>query len=416
MTTQSHIEVALPAIERNIGVVREAIRKGGGRSSLCAVLKADGYGLGAARISKRLKIAGADMIAVYTPDQAAELVDAAVDLPILVLMPVDTIDRRHTLFRQVMQGRIHFAIHSEDGFHALAELADRQGITLRVHMEVDTGMRRAGVRIEDAKALLTKIIGHPRFELAGLSTHFCSADCDAALTDAQAAAFARWLESVKPLIPPACLIHQASTFPLFRRPDLCATMVRVGLATLGFAGEEFTDRDSIALRDLAGSLRPCVRWLSRIVHSTTVRPGESVGYRATWRAARHTRLGVVPVGYADGYPLALSNTARAGIVGPANERAFVPIVGRISMDQLTVDLTDVPESWLAGGGTVELIGNDRSAPNHLPTLAKQAGTITHEFLCGLSQRVERRYVAIEPVLSTEAIRVRGGELSGAAAS
>ncbi len=411
MTSPSHIEIDLPAIERNVGVVRRAASMGvsdpeppagpaapAKHPAICAVLKADAYALGAPRIAKRLKIAGVKMLAVYTPAQARDLVEAAVDLPILVLMPIDDLDRSHSLYRAVSSGQVHFAVHSEEGRRALAEIADRQGVTIPVHLEVDTGMARAGVRLDEAGEVLSRIASHKRLKLTGLHTHFAAADTDASLTQLQGDRFASWLRANASLIPPGCVVHQANSFALFRRPGLSAQMVRVGLALMGYACEELQGADDSPVHDLAGELTPAVRWLAPIVHTARLAVGATVGYGATWAASRPTRIASVPVGYADGYPLALSNKARVGVVGPDGARAFVPLIGRVSMDQVTIDITDVPESWLDGRTTkVELIGADPTAPTHLPVLARAAGTITHELLCRLSPRLERRYIAVQSV-------------------
>jgi alanine racemase len=124
----------------------------------------------------------------------------------------------------------------------------------------------------------------------------------------------------------------------------------------------------------------------------SVDPGWSVGYGCTWRAQRPTRLALLPVGYADGYPIALSNKGAVGIAMGDGRVALAPVVGRVSMDQMVVDVTDLPETLVAAGTEVELIGRHRGSPNGLAELAKAAGTIPHQLLTGLSARLPRRYV------------------------
>jgi len=388
----SRIEVDLSKIEHNVGVIRRLLARGREDQrvpGLCAVLKADGYGLGSARVARKLAALGVEMIAVYTPDQARTLVEAAITVPILVLMPVRDLERNDPLYRAASRGRLHLAIHDTANLQAVAEIADRQGLTLPVHVEVDTGMSRGGVAPADAKVLLEKIDKHARLRLAGVFTHFASADVDDAQTRAQHERFAHWLDDVKALIPHDCIIHQANTFAMFRGSTLHRDMVRVGLALLGYGSEEFVG--SFELQRDAEQLRGCMRWMSTITHLKTIEAGTPVGYGATWTAKRKTRVALVPVGYADGYPLAASNKATVRIETPEGEWLSAPMIGRVSMDQVTVDVTDLPGDLVAIGTNVEVVGSTPGEGNYLPTLAREAGTITHELLCRLSHRVARVY-------------------------
>lgn len=394
MTFTSRLEVDLSAVEYNVGVVRRIV---GPAVGLCAVLKADGYGLGAVRLGRRLAIAGVDMAAVYTTDQARALLDAPLpsDVPVLILMPVRELDRADPIYRSLLTGQVHLTLHDRASYEAVAEIAKSQGLTIPVHVEVDTGMSRGGASPAEALEIIHLAAANPRLRIAGVFTHCASADSDPVQTGRQAAAFDALLERAGGLLPDDCLIHQASTFGVFRAKRLHRRMVRVGLALLGYAGEEYADPDHVEMLEQSADLRPCVRWVSRIVQTKWIETGTPVGYGGTWRAKRRTRLGLIPVGYADGYSRALSNRARVGVELAGGVKAYVPQVGTVSMDQITVDLTDLPETGLDVGAWVELVGNDRTAPNHLPALAKAAGTITHDLLCRIGPRVARHYVAVE---------------------
>jgi len=394
VTFTSRIEVDLSAVEHNVGVVRRAVGAGVG---ICAVLKADGYGLGGVRLAKRLAIAGIEMAAVYTPEQARALLDASLPgtIPIHVLMPVRELERADPLYRALLAGQVHLTLHDADTFRAVSEIAQSLGLTIPVQVEVDTGMSRGGACPSEAPALIARAAEHPRLKLAGVFTHCAAADSDPAQTARQAAAFDDVLQRAGSAISPECMVHQASTYGCFRAASLHRRMVRVGLALLGYGGEEFADPAGVELIEYTRNLVPVVRWVSKIVQTKWIEPGSPVGYGCTWRAKRRTRLGLVPVGYADGYPRALSNKARVGVELADGVKAFVPQVGTVSMDQITIDLTDLPEQGLGVGCWVELVGKDRAAPNHLPELAKQAGTITHELLCRFGPRVPRHYIAVE---------------------
>ncbi len=404
MPPTSRIEVDLAAIEHNVRVVRSVLERSADRNlgtapapgtpGICAVLKADAYGCGSARVAKRLSLAGVEMFAVYTPEQARALVEAHISQPILLLMPVREMDRNDPLYRSAARDRLHFTVHDRDGLASLIAVADGFGMTIPVHLEVDTGMSRGGAPPDEAAALAVRISEHPRLRLAGVYTHFSAADTDTNFTKQQHDTFSAWLKRVGPALPADCLIHEANTFGTFRAGANHRGMVRVGLALLGMAGEEFGGGEFEFAAD-AEKLAPAVRWVSHVAHLKWIAPGTPVGYGSTWRAQRKTRIALIPVGYADGYPLALSNKGVVAIELPGGIRAYVPVVGRVSMDQITADVTDIPEDQITLGSCVEVVGNDRTAANHLPTLAKEAGTITHELLCRFSARLPRSYIAVE---------------------
>lgn len=409
MKETSRIEVDLAAVAWNVSVIREALGgRGpagagavGPRPAICAVIKSDAYGMGGARVARRLAMEGVDLLAVYTAEQARELV-SAVTTPILLLMPIGEMDRNDQLYRAASHGRIHLAVHGLDHLRRVMEIADALGIVLPLHVEVDTGMSRGGVSHEEGLEVVERIARHPRTRLAGVYTHYACADTDAAAIDEQSARFDAWLAAAGPSIPPGCWVHAANTFALFRSRGHHRSMVRVGLALLGYGSEELAGGPA-DLAEAAERLQPAVRWVSRVVHVKPIDPGTAVGYGSTWRASRPTRVGLVPVGYADGYPLALSSRSSVGVRLLDGSVRYAPVIGRVSMDQLTIDLTDLPAAEAREGMEVEVIGADRTAPTHLPTLAQQAGTISHELLCRLSHRVKRAYIALPEARATPAM-------------
>lgn len=472
----SRIEIDLSAVDRNLGVVRTVTgasgaggnSNGGGRAAVCAVLKQDGYGLGAARLARRLVGAGVEMIAVYTLDEARAIADAVGGTPILVLMPVPGIDRMDPVYRHVTNGRIHLTLHGEDQLRQLAEMTARIGTTLPVHVQVDTGLSRGGSMPAEAHALVRRLVATPRMKLAGLMTHFASPCCDAEFTREQARLFRDFVEGLKPVLkaavaaasgaggkagaavvaPHDLMLHAANSCAMFRARTYHGTMVRIGQALLGYALEDVPAGERFEFATAAARLEPAARWTSTVVHVSEIPAGWPVGYGGTWRApwradGRKTRIALVPVGYADGYPRSLGGKPGGGpgwvgFTGRAWERrsggepdeglrsprptgaesapggatpeslptVYAPVVGRVSMDQITVDVTDVPDAYLqgvgrldaspAGGGAgagpeVELFGRERGAPNFISTLASAAGSITHELLTRIGARVERVY-------------------------
>lgn len=407
----SRLEVNLSAIEHNIGVLRRVLDShapipggaagaggsgggdggGAGGAMLCAVLKADAYGLGARRLARRLD-GRAGMIAVYSLEQARQLVEGGIGTTILVLMPVYGLDRRDPLYGAAVRGQLHLSVHDNATLDSLIDVANGMGLRLPVHLEVDTGLGRCGSSGAEALVIAQRLSKQKRLRLAGVYTHCSCSDTDRARTESQADTLDGWLQRAGDLIPADALIHQASTFGVFRGDRYHRSMVRVGLALFGYAAEEFAHSEEFEHAGEARTLRPAVRWTSSICQSRQIEKGGTVGYGATWAAARRTRTAIIPVGYADGYPIPLSNRAKVGVVGEDGVRGFAPVIGRVSMDQIVIDTTDLTDSMAKIGAEVELIGTNAGAPNHLPVLAHQAGTISHALMCGIGPRVPRVYM------------------------
>lgn len=427
MDRLSRIDIHLDNVEHNLTVVRRALaRESQARHvGVCAVLKADGYGAGACAIARRLEHAGVEMVAVYSPAEASNLAEAGVTTPILVLAPVDHVGFDGALFHAARAGRVHLTVHSPQQLQAIiacAELLGSGGRRLPVHVEVDTGMSRGGSPPDVAATLVRRIVECDRLALAGVFSHLASADRDGEASREQDVAFSHWCDSVRTLLPDTCAVHFSNTFGVFRAPGLHRDMVRVGLALLGYAEEEFGPDQTFALRDDAASLKPAVRWVTRVAHVSHIPTGARVGYGGLWQAQRPTTLALAPVGYADGYPLSLARGAggtggaggSGGTLGiaTAERTVYAPLVGAVSMDQITIDVTDLAETP-AIGTEVEIIGLDKHAPTHLPRVAHAAGTISHELLCRLSPRVPRKYVCSDagaPAIDQTGTRVSGAGL------
>lgn len=461
--TTSRLEINLSAIDRNVRLVREVLvdhraaddRSARRRLGICAVIKQDAYGMGAARIAKRLESAGVDMLSVYCLDEARALVEEPLRAPILVLMPVDNFDRADPLYRLASCGRLHLTLHSEQQAMALSSVAARIGVTFPVHVQVDTGLSRGGCLPDEAARVVEFVASSNRFRLAGVMTHFSSPGHDDAFTREQARLFRVWLDRVSPMFrdaaggagarPEPVWVHAANTAATFRSDKFHALMVRLGQGLLGYGADALApkhseeEHDTVQFREQSHRLSPSMRWLSRIVHVQEVPEGWPVGYNRLWHAPRPSRIGIVPVGYADGFPITLSgadNDTRAVVrltgrafdrtrtVGPRESTSelgqrgggvFVPVVGRVSMDQITVDLTDAPEdlSWI--GAEVEVIGDDPAAPNAMAEVARRAGTITHQLLCAVSPTLERVYVADVTDEAGPSGQIGGGGVSRLAA-
>jgi alanine racemase len=403
----SVIEVNLTALDHNMQALRRMV---GPACGLCPIVKADAYGLGGPRVGKRLAFAGAQMLAVYTPEQAAELLNAAIGCPILVLMPVREIARVDEIYRGLTSDKVHLTVHDAGHVADLIAITERYGMSIKVHLEIDTGMSRGGCGVHEAPAVLERIAACRRLTIAGVFTHFANAEADIEFTNRQLKIFERFLSEHGHRLGPECHIHAANSFATLRHARFHKSMVRIGLAWAGY-GAEWMAGDELLKG--AADLRPIVAWRSRVVQSKHIETGTPVGYGSRWSAKRPTTLGLVPVGYADGYPMNLGarDDAPRGAVVAVFERAragdghehggligYAPVVGAVNMDQISIDLTDLiarrgGADDIGVGTIVELITPDAKAPNHLPNLARLAGTIPHEILTRMSARIRRQYIA-----------------------
>lgn len=446
----SRIEVDLTAIGNNVRVIKRvasgefssAAKPTGGSSdapnpdkarthrpaAVCAVLKQDAYGLGAVRIAKRLAACAVDMIAVYSLDEARTLVEAGITTPMLVLMPVRSMDRSDPAYRHAVVGKLHLTVHDEDQLNSLIDVCGKLGAAMPLHVQIDTGLARGGATPESGARIVETIVRSPRLRLGGLMTHFASPCGDPEFTREQARQFREWVERIKPSLagavnqridaplPHGLFIHAANSCAMFRSSKYHGNLVRVGQALYGYSLEGAEEKETSEFAGAAAALSPVARWTSSIVHVKEIPTGFPVGYGSTWRAARPTRVALVPVGYADGYPRLLSNAGVVGVTGRAWERSgttlppgadipaihearralaastmYAPVIGRVSMDQLTIDVTDVPAAMCRVGSEVEIGVGDRGAPNSFLRLAELAQSIVHEQMCRLGARVERTY-------------------------
>jgi len=400
MSETSRIRINLSAVESNIRVIRDIV---GPETVICPVVKADACGLGAAPIARHLVAAGAGMLAVYTSGQAATLARSAVGGPILVLQPVREMDRIDEAYRLLIRGDLHLTVHDEEHLDDLGRLAEKFATVIPLHLEVDSGMSRGGCPVAVAPGIANRIANHRWLRLAGMSTHFARAGTDARFTNKQLAVFDAVLKKCASDVPVDCLIHAANSVATLRHSRYHKTMVRVGQAWAGFGAERITDGEFPVQ---AAELRPIITWRSRIIQVKTIERGTSVGYGSHWTAKRRSRIGLVPVGYADGYPMGLGATdddpkppcVRVDTPGQDAD-GFVRVIGHVNMDQISIDLTDLASprqpSEIGVGTDVELIGTDPRAPNHVPTLARVAGTVPHQLLCALNPRIKRVYHARE---------------------
>jgi len=361
-------EIDLAALRHNVAAVRARLAPD---VRVMAVVKADAYGHGAVRVARALAGAGVDMFGVALVEEGVALRESGLAAPILVMGLAEEAD-----LADALAADLTLTVDGPATAGPIDLAAAARGARAAVHLKIDTGMNRLGVRAEVAAEAADAVAALPHLELAGVYTHLaCADEPDDAVTPGQLAAFAEALEAARSagVAPP--LVHVANSAAVFARPEAHFGMVRSGLALYGVAPSEAAK---------AAGLRPVMSLKTRVATVKRVRAGEGVSYGHRWRAERDGRVGVLPIGYADGYPRALSSRAQVRAAG-----RLAPVVGAVCMDALMVDLTDVPEA--APGLEVTLLEADSESPLSAAALAAAAGTIPYEILTGIGPRVPRVY-------------------------
>jgi alanine racemase len=370
-TSRVWAEIDLDALEHNLGALR---RRVGPAPRILLVVKADAYGHGAVAVAHHALRCGVTAFGVGTAAEALELRAAGLRARILVLGTI--VDAE---VHACLKHGIELGLHSTDRARTLEQEGRRTGTRVRVHLNVDTGMGRLGVLPRRAADVLRVVQRAEHLELAGVMTHVASVEVGAPHTHDQLRRFERVVASARSegLIPARAWIHAANSCCIYGGEGLAYDAVRPGLAALGFAPTGAT-----AAPD---ELRPILSWRTQVVFLKDLPRGSRVGYGGEWRADRRSRIATLPVGYNDGLAWALGNRADVLVRG---RRA--PLVGRLSMDYATVDVTDVPGTRV--GDAVTLIGRDGDASIGAEELAQRGGTIPYEVTCRIGQRVGRVYV------------------------
>lgn len=376
MIRRTRVEVDLAAIIGNARVVRNLTG-----AEVLAVVKADGYGHGAIAVAKALSAARAAWgFGVSLVEEGMILRDAGVTAPVLVMGP-----SQHGGEDDMVMAGMTPVIGCVEDVAALAAVARRRGRTIDAHLKVDTGMGRLGVTMAEAPALAVEC-GRAGIAVVGLMTHFACADTDdpadpGSMTRAQLARFRDVDRAVTAAGAPLRMRHAANSSGALLFSEARLDLVRTGIAIYG--------NGRWAEADLPGR-QPAMRLVTEVAQLRTIAEGGSVGYGATWRAARASRVAVLPLGYADGLPRSATGKAFAAIRGRR-----VPLVGVISMDIAIADVTDVPD--VAVGDAAVLLGRaSGGASISVAEYGAWAGLSEYEVTCGMSKRVPRTYVGDPP--------------------
>ena len=364
-------EISLPNIRHNYEAIRRSLPEG---CRFLGVVKADAYGHGALPVSRLLQEAGADYLAVSCLDEALELRRGGITMPILILGHTPP-EYTGLLIEQGLTQTVSALAKARE----YSAEAARLGKSLRVHIKLDTGMSRlgflcAGDYFDIGVGNVIASCQLPNLEPEGIYTHFAVSDEEGeeneAYTREQFDLFQRVIAAVRERGGVEFAIrHCANSGAVVNYPEMALDMVRPGLLLYGY-GDDTGDL----------GLLPCMRLVTTVSTIKHYEAGTAVSYGRRFVTKRHTRMGVLAIGYADGLPRVLSNKCSFYVAG-----GYAPQRGSICMDMCMLDLTELPQA--AVGDEVEIFGEH----NDIEALAKEAGTISYELLCAVSKRVPRVY-------------------------
>ena len=362
--TPRNIRIIDPeAIQRNMALLRGAIPK---TAKVMAVVKADGYGHGAVTAARAALAGGAEELAVTTVGEGLALRQAGTSAPVLVLGAADPDSAE-----DAVRNGLTMTVCSREMEEYCRDAAERlgEGARAKVHLKVDSGMGRLGVRTpEERDEVLEALSACRSVELTGAYTHFSDADGNAEGEAYSGEQFRRFLSLTEGLNVPR---HCANSAASLRHPEWALDMVREGISLYGYPPVE-TGLD----------LRPCMAWKAMVSYVKEVPAGTCISYGRTWKTEKATRIATLTCGYGDGYHRAASGKAQVLIRG---KRAG--ILGRICMDQMMADVTDIPE--VKAGDPVTLMGTDGNETITAEDIARWSGTISYEVLLSCGSRVPR---------------------------
>ncbi len=354
--------------------VNELKKKVDPASKIMFVIKADGYGHGAVRIMEYLG-ESVDAYGVAVINEAVALRENGCGKLILILGYTPKSCLKHVIMYNISQ-----TVTDYETARLLSEEAVRQGVNARIHIKLDTGMGRIGfLPGNDSVETIRKISKLPNIIMEGCFTHFSKADeNDLSYTEKQYETYIEMLEKLERAGVTFELKHACNSAAVIQFPKADLDMVRLGIASYGLYPSEDIDKSVI-------ELRPAMEWKTIISYIKTVEPGTRISYGGTYTADSVKRIATVPVGYADGYPRALSNIGRVIVNGIS-----APIVGRVCMDQFMIDVTGIPDVKVED--SVTLVGRDGNELISVEEIADYGNSLNYEVICDVGKRVPREYI------------------------
>ncbi|MBV9085754.1 MAG: alanine racemase [Acidobacteriaceae bacterium] len=370
---RSWVEVSRPQIAANFRAIRAVV---GPDIEIMPVVKADAYRHGAVEVSRTLQEEGANWLAVSNTDEGVALRDAGIRTRILVMADFLPFTREPMLAYGLTP-----VIHRLEDISELDRLACAREQKVGFHLKIDSGMGRLGVN-PDARAIAEAIFAAKHVQLEGLMTHFASAaDYQSHQTDRQLETFDEVAQSLSAAGVHPKFVHLSSTIPVaYGRKQAWRGMVRPGHAIYGYVSPVRGPAPAKIL-----NVKPALTWRAAVLSVKDLPAGAAIGYGATFKAVRPIRVAVIAAGYADGIPHRLGNRGNVIVHGK-----LAPIVGAVSMDMTSIDVTHCPETRI--GDAVTLLGTEGNITIDAQQIAKAAQTISYSVLCGIHARVKRIYI------------------------
>ncbi|OQY06166.1 MAG: alanine racemase [Planctomycetales bacterium 4572_13] len=343
------------------------------KTKFCAVVKANAYGHGISEIVNILKQDGVDMFAVATFYEALHVATMTQQQSIFILEPVNSSQSVEEIQVCAQKG-FHCVLASADSLKFVRDILQNTPHALKVHLNIETGMGRSGIEPESARPLLEQIADCPNLKLAGIYTHFATADEeDLSYANEQHERFEAFLKQDK-LRGKGILIHAANSAVTIKIPQAHYDMVRCGISMYGYYSRQ--------MKNPPVQLTPVMKLTAPITHLKTIPAGQSVSYGQSFTTQRDTLAAIVPLGYADGYRRCFSNTAMMKVGHHA-----APVIGRVCMDQVILDVTGIPDIQL--GRIVTVLDNHHGSVCSAYALADLADTICYEILTSIHTHVNR---------------------------
>jgi len=367
MNHPAWIEIDLRIFKKNLRIIKQHIAS----SQLCLVVKANAYGHGLIEIAQAAQEAGVDRLAVAHTSEGVQLRRSGIKIPILVLGAI-----HEEQISDLLQHQLECSLSSEFKADLLGQHCSELNQRCKVHLEIDTGMRRTGIRAENAHILFKNIVKKSNLDLVGIYSHFSDSSLETGkqTTEMQLRSFLHAVDPMLTSLEPKPLLHIANSGAICNFQNTHLDMVRCGILAFGyFQGN----------KDWMKDIKPFFSLKARISYFKAVEGGKGISYGHSYAPKELTRIITVPVGYGDGFRRALANKASVLVRG---ERK--PIVGAICMDQFMVD---IGKSEAFVGEEVVLLGSQNESSISLEEMSEYCDTIPYEILCGFNNRLPRIY-------------------------
>lgn len=363
------LQIDTNALHHNLQIIRKELPAS---VKLLSVVKADAYGLGAEKISA-ICSDYADYLGVARVEEAVQLWNYGISKPILILSEFP-----QKLKKEYYNHAFEFTVMDGEQPKKLSTFAQKERIVIPIHIKVDTGMNRAGIRWDEAVEQIREISKLLGLQIRGIFSHFAVKPIEKMeFAEKQYSRFLDIQTEVKKFLPPTVMYHMANSHAAFALPQSQFDMVRIGGAMYGNCDEKLLQLEE---------LRSVVSFMTEISHMKQVKRGEPIGYDGEFTAPRDMKIANVSCGYADFHPLSYQKGFHVLIHGKQ-----CPIVGKVSMDQMTVDVTDIPDA--EDGDTVVLIGKQGEEQISALDWSRHTQLPLYEIFCGIGQRVQKGYIS-----------------------